>query len=269
MKASSASEVALARLLMGFLRSFAVIKKVPVIGSLLRKLGRVILPPATRVWVRIQRGPAAGLWLNINPRAGADLYRGGRERLVQETLAEHLKPGMVFYDLGANLGLFTIIGARRVGPEGKVFAFEPDPDVCNRLRQNVSRNGFSNVEVVQGAVYSTTGSSDFVRADPKITPDLGLGRIDRTSQLFGSIRIRTVALNDFVRDARLPDVIKCDVEGAEVDVFEGAGLLLERQRPAILCEVHSESNSRRITELLTHNGYTLRWLDESHFLALG
>src|SRR5438552_14063119 len=154
-------------LLLSFLRYLAAVGRVPLIGSVLRSLSRA-LPMQLRIWVRVSKGPAKGLWIRVNPRTGQDLCTGTRELLIQETLSKHLGAGMVLYDLGANLGLFTLIGARCVGKTGKVFAFEPDPDLCQRLIEAVSRNRLSNVEIVQAAVCSTTGSTDFVRVDPDV-----------------------------------------------------------------------------------------------------
>ena len=67
---------------------------------------------------------------------------------MQTIVAERLRPGMVFYDLGANIGLFTLLAARLVGGTGKVFSFEPDSENATRLRRNIERNGFTNVTVV-------------------------------------------------------------------------------------------------------------------------
>jgi FkbM family methyltransferase len=206
--------------------------------------------------------------MRINPRTGRDLYYGTRERPVQEALAERLKAGMVFYDLGANIGLFTLIGARCVGPHGRVFAFEPDPAVCVHLRENVTRNGFSNVDVVEAAVSSTTGLADFVRADPKVSPDLGFGRIDSGNAGPAAIRVRSIALKHFLQDAPAPNVIKCDVEGAETEIFREPEDVVNLQRPLIVCELHSQAAADRLRPLLSQLGYAVRDLDNNHILAL-
>jgi FkbM family methyltransferase len=220
------------------------------------------------MWVRVRKGPAEGLWIRVNPRTGRDLYDGTRESLIQEAISSRLRSGMVFYDLGANIGLFTLIGARCAGAGGKVYAFEPDPDLCQRLTENVSRNGFINVQVLQAAVSSVTGSADFVRADPTVSPDRGLGGIGAGLPGSSVIRVRSMALDDFVRDAPPPDVLKCDVEGAEIEVLEGARSVLQSKRPVIVCEVHSEVGAERVRDLLVQSGYTVRWIDENHLLAL-
>ena len=231
------------------------------------RLARVLLPPQMKIWAQVRKGPAEGLWIRLNLRTGKDLFDGTRETLVQEALTSHLGPGMVLYDVGANIGLFTMIGARCVGKLGKVFAFEPDPELCQRLKDNVLRNGFSNVEIVQAAVCSTTGSIDFVRANIEDSPDLGLGRIGAPLPGQSAIRVRSVALDDFAQEVALPDVVKCDVEGAELAVLEGARSLLNRQKPILVCETHATGGLEQVRQLLVQTGYTLRWIDGNHLLA--
>jgi FkbM family methyltransferase len=231
------------------------LRHVPVVGPLLHSLSHSVLPLETRIWVRVRRGSAKGLWIRISPRFGRAVYNGSYEAIVQETLAKCLRPGMVFYDIGANVGLFTLIGARCVGTSGRVFAFEPDPEVCQELRENVERNELHNVEVVEAAVSSATGSADFVRADPKISPGMGIGKLTSSAGKEAKIRVRTVALNDFLSQAKPPSVIKCDVEGAEMAVLEGARGVLKRHRPIVVCEAHSEELATAVTKLLEEMGY--------------
>jgi FkbM family methyltransferase len=247
-----------------FLAPLAWLRRTPFVGRMLHALSYGVLPAQTRIWIRVRKGAARGLWIRVNPRTGRHLYDGTNEPLVQDALTKHLKSGMVFYDLGANLGFFTLIGARSVGASGKVFAFEPDPELCQRLSENVTRNGFSNVEIVQAAVCSTSGSTAFTRADPQASPDRGVGRIGTGLPGSSIIRVRTVTLDDFVRHAEPPDVVKCDVEGAEIEALEGARLMLERHRPLILCEVHSEVGADSVRQLLVGSHYTVGWLDGNH-----
>src|SRR3989338_8733486 len=68
-----------------------------------------------------------------------------------------LKPGMTFVDVGANIGLFSLMAARQVGPTGKVYAFEPGADNCTLLRKNIEQNGYRNVTIVEKAVSEKPG----------------------------------------------------------------------------------------------------------------
>ena len=71
-----------------------------------------------------------------------------------------------------------------------------------------------------------------------------------------------------MQDAPPPDVVKCDVEGAEMEVLEGGRSLLTHFKPVIVCEAHSELGAERVRELLVHAGYTIRWIHDNHLLAL-
>ena len=68
-------------------------------------------------WVQVQRGIGEGLWFRLNPRTGRDVVEGGGEPEVQDVLRTHLRAGMTFYDVGANIGFFSLAAARLVGPE--------------------------------------------------------------------------------------------------------------------------------------------------------
>lgn len=242
------------------------LRRVPVLGNLIHGLSRRLLPAGRIVWARVEAGPAAGLWLELNPRTGQDYLRGRVECATQAAVAQRLRPGDVFYDLGANIGLFTLLAARCVGPAGKVFSFEPDPAVASRLRRNIARNGFSNVAVVEAGVWSSSGNFEFVPATPD-SPDRGVGTFMHAGNASGGAPVPCVSLDDFIRTAPLPDAIKCDVEGAELEVLRGAENLLKTRRPWFLCEMHSEANSQAARDSLGRLGYACEWVDGNHILA--
>jgi len=174
---------------------------------------------------------------------------------------------MVFYDLGANIGLFTLLAARLVGKEGRVISFEPDPVVAARLRRNVERNQFTNVTVVEAGVWSSSGSVDFVTADSN-SPDRGVGRFIAGENADSGTPILCVALDDFAQNAPPPNAIKCDVEGAEVEAFRGAERLLRAHHPWIVCEMHSKANEQDSRKFLRRLGYRIGSVDFNHVLAV-
>jgi FkbM family methyltransferase len=251
-----------------FLRAPASLRSAhrwPVVGSWIHRLSHAILPPGEYHWAQVKAGPARGLWLELNPRTGQSYLNGAAEEHVQNTLAKHLSRGMVFYDLGANIGFFSLLAARIVGPEGHVFSFEPDATVAVRLRRNVSQNGFSNVTVIEKGAWSSNRRGSFAAAE-SASPDRGTGRFV-ASQRDGTALVECVALDDFAAAHSAPDAIKCDVEGAEIEVLRGAENLIRRNRPWILGEMHSDANARAWVEWLTRFGYNLETLDANHILA--
>jgi FkbM family methyltransferase len=243
------------------------LRKLPVFGNLIHLISHRLLPAEEKTWAQIEVGPAEGLWMELNPRTGQNYIRGEAENALQDILTARLRPGMVFYDLGANIGLFTLLAARLVGIEGKVMSFEPDPVVAARLRRNVERNQFANVTVVEAGVWSLSGKVKFVTADSS-SPDRGLGRFVVGESGASGTPISTVALDDFVLNAAPPNAIKCDVEGAELEALHGAEKLLRAHHPWIVCEMHSEKNNRDSREFLSRLGYSIETVDANHLFAL-
>jgi FkbM family methyltransferase len=217
--------------------------------------------------VQVQRGPAQGLWLHLNPRTGRTYFEGANEPEVQNALQQCLRPGMIFYDIGANIGFFSLLAARIVGKDGRVVAFEADPEIAGRLRVHVTRNDFRAISVEEKAVWSEPSTVFFARTDPATSPDRGLGHIVAT-RASDTIQVDAVSLDDYVQTEPAPDFVKCDVEGAEVEVFRGAQRLLTEKCPSIVCEMHSDANRRLLLEMFASFGYTCKSLDEHHVLAL-
>lgn len=243
------------------------LRDVPVLGEIIHRLSYRLLPADEKVWAQIEAGPAKGIWMELNPRTSQGYVRGQGEIPVQQVLAERTKPGMVFYDLGANIGFFSLLAARLVGASGKVFSLEPDANVAARLRRNVARNGFDNVTVVEAGVWSSSGNMNFIIADSS-SPDHGLGRFAIGNEASAGSPARCIALDDFIKNAPPPDAIKCDVEGAEVEVFRGAEKLLEMHRPWMVCEIHSPENDRSLRSHLARFRYHLEAVDANHLLAI-
>ena len=118
-------------------------------------LGRRVVQALTRPIryrdLRVRRGRMAGMRINL----GGSFVRyltGDAEPEVQQALAELVKPGQTVYDVGANIGFFTILCSRLVGPQGRVYAFEPIPQNLVTLRHNIALNGLTNVVIVDKAL---------------------------------------------------------------------------------------------------------------------
>jgi len=240
----------------------------PVLGDALSWGSRKLLPSDTMVWVQIEEGQAQGLWVCLNPRTGQNLLSGRGEMAVQNALAEYLRPGMTFYDLGANVGFFSLIAARLVGPFGRVVSFEADPEIAERLRMNLARNGFEHAKVVQSAVWSESTTVFFARADAQMSADRGLGHVALQGNSPGTIAVNALALDELQGVERPPDMIKCDVEGAEDAVFAGAETLLHTKQPILLVEMHSARTQRALTRKFQECAYQCREVDANHVLAV-
>ena len=119
------SEGRMANMLLRYAAPLSGLRRVPILGGVLSWTSRRLVPPGTSIWVQIQRGPAQGLWIRVNPRTGQDVEKGIGEPAVQEAMPQPLHPGMTFYDLGANIGFFSLLAARIVGLPDESFPSKP------------------------------------------------------------------------------------------------------------------------------------------------
>jgi FkbM family methyltransferase len=147
-----------------------------------------------------------------------DYWLGTYETDLQEAIARFVQPGMVVYDVGANIGYISLMLARRTGDHGQVTAFEALPANLERLRANVELNGLSEkVKIVSGAV---TDSDVPVRFLVHQSGSMGKadGSAGRTTEVYdGEISVPGIALDKYVFENGnpCPDVIKMDIEGFE------------------------------------------------------
>ena len=145
-----------------------------------------------------------------------------------------LRPGQCVLDIGANHGIYALVAAQRVGPHGRIVAFEPNAQLCDLLRASVSVNGLANiVEVVQCAVGDTDGEAtlefdEHWAAHGQIRPHIEAPATVR-GMAARSERVRCIALDSFFADVARPvDLVKMDVEGSEGLVLDGMKRLIER-----------------------------------------
>jgi FkbM family methyltransferase len=232
-------------------RFFTYLGGSPLIGPLLKSTARRALAVTNeRVW---HSGPYG--WLKIDP-AWHEWFKGESAEIeVTTTLKDLLHRGMCCYDIGANIGFYSLLASRQVGPEGKVVAFEPDPRNCDSIREMIQKNGLTNVELEPAAVWREDGTVRFVTdviggaASGHVS---GSGVLEPVPHL---IDCRAVRLDTFIRGSRAPDLLKVDVEGAEVEVLQGATGLLAARRPKLIVEVHRAELLPRILEILGPLGY--------------
>jgi len=166
------------------------------------------------------------------------IVRGTLEPPVQEALRRLLAPGAVFYDVGANIGFFTILGARLVGPEGRVVAFEPVPACARAVARNIELNAFAHAEIREQAVGARSGSARLLVVGEASWSHLA--STGRHADVRDEIDAEVVSIDELVGAGSIPppDVLKIDTEGAELQAIEGMRATIERHRPAIVCELH-------------------------------
>jgi FkbM family methyltransferase len=167
--------------------------------------------------------------------------------------ALRLAPGEVVLDAGANIGVFTVLAARSVGPEGFVMAVEPHTANATRLIENCRLNNLSNVAVIQQALWSASGHRLTFKGEGclgKLVPPKEDAKIGRKT-------VETMSADDLLDRFGLSkiDKVKMDVEGAELEVLEASHDLYAATD--MVLEIHSEESVQRIVDLLSSKGFSL------------
>jgi FkbM family methyltransferase len=181
-------------------------------------------------------------------------------------LKDFLRPGDIFVDVGANIGLFTVIAARYVGARGHVYAFEPCDETHRRLLENVGLNGLTNVSCFQAAL-----SNHRERLDMTVSLD-GFDLCNSIAQpvlgrLFASESVDCISWDEFAGEHGLAgrvSMMKIDVEGWEANVIDGAIKTLSREDAPILqvefndpAALPAGSSGRKLYGALESLGYKL------------
>lgn len=233
------------------------------------------LPAKSPSWLRVTRGPLRGGELLLLPGGAPwqeEMQAGHFEALLHDALTdEDLAAGTV-WDVGAHVGYHTLAFAARVGPAGRVIAFEPNPPNALRLRQNLARNPVlaERVHVEQCALSDRDGADrlfctqevdDGTSSGAALESALTRDNEDAFRAL-DSIVVTTFRGDALVQARRVPrpSVLKIDVEGGEVIVLRGCVSLLAAARPLLLMEVHSPATMSGSREVLSAAGYGLTLL---------
>ncbi len=171
--------------------------------------------------------------------ASTILTTGEYEAATLSAIRALLGPGAGFVDLGANLGFFSVLAAKAMGPTGRVHAFEPTPATARLLRENVAYNSVEDrVTVVERAVSDHPGAARFSLYSAAQGNQLAVAGSDGAS---GTIEVDVTTLDEYFGALGWPrvDVIKMDVEGVETKVLDGMGELIRRQpRLRLIFEYH-------------------------------
>jgi FkbM family methyltransferase len=190
---------------------------------------------------------------------GHAMLRGLHEPMVQEALRRTLAEGGVLYDVGANIGFMTLVGARLVGSTGRVVSLDPEPENVAAIEANVAVNTIDTVTVIAAAAAGETGPVEVIGVRDMLwtrLAEVGEHPMERERMTVPGVR-----LDDLVYEQGIdpPDVIKLDVEGGELQVLAGMSRLLRERRPTIIAEMHGKNVE--FCELLRGAGYRIVNLD--------
>jgi FkbM family methyltransferase len=203
------------------------------------------------VEVRILRGPLRGKkWVKSS---GPNAYWVGTYEVARlREFADALKPGDVVYDVGANVGIYTLHASFRVGASGWVYAFEPLARNLRYLGQHITLNNLQNCTIIESAICNQEGTLAFSAA----RWEASMAHLS----LDGEISVPSTSLDICVygeKQLRPPNVIKIDVEGAEFDVLKGATRAITEFHPTIFLEIHGTELHRDCRGFLLSKGYAV------------
>ncbi|MCX7963243.1 MAG: FkbM family methyltransferase [Candidatus Sumerlaea chitinivorans] len=233
----------------------------------LKEVVKRLLRPYSDHWVyTARRGLAKGMRLKGGLQFVPSLRTSKKEQHFLNCGFEW--EGKTIYDVGANWGITTLFFASRVGPRGTVYAFEPVPDLLEKVNDNVRLNNMVNVTTFPYALGDYDGSSELVFF-PEAT---GISTMDpefmiRNLKKHRGVKCHVVVrkLDSIVQELSLkpPDLIKIDVEGFELQVLRGAEHLLSTHLPVLILEVHGATalimaeNKSKVFSFLNALGYRI------------
>lgn len=216
-------------------------------------IGRVIRAPLRLIprdmVVPILQGPMRGMkWIAGSSNHGC--WFGSYELAMQRAFRSEIGPGDTVYDIGANVGFYTLFASVCVGPQGRVYSFEPLPRNIADLRRHIVINHLTNCEVIEAAVSRSDGMAQFDASRPR-----SMGQLSTA----GDKTVPTVSLDSLVSSKATlpPNVVKIDVEGAETYVLEGATEMLSAHRPVVFLATHGSEAHDHCVRVLCGLGYEL------------
>lgn len=169
-----------------------------------------------------------------------------------------VEAGDVALDVGANIGTHTLALARLAGPQGFVYAFEPQRLVFQTLCANIALNSLTNVHCVNAAVGEEAGTLRMSDADPKQPNNFGGAQVALLGSGQQGVPVTRVVLDDFLDVDRLK-LVKIDVEGMESEVLRGAHRTLARFKPLLYVENAFADKSPELVAVLREMGYRSYW----------
>lgn len=222
---------------------------------------------------RVVSGPLRGAKFILGSLAGdgggASVYFNQMESEQTLAMMNEFSAGKVFFDIGANVGYYSILASKIVGEKGAVVAFEPVMRNLVFLQQHVEINNAHNVKVLPFALSDKNSVATF-----SLGQNSAMGHLaDENGNSEHLVYVPTITLDEISEKVNLlPDVMKIDVEGAEMDVFHGAERVLREAKPTIFLSTHSPELRVECLNFLRGIGYEVKSMlpegEDSHeFIA--
>jgi len=221
-------------------------------------LNKIFCRMGGMVTVTIRSGRNAGLKWTAFPHSG--YWRGGAEEAdTVNAIEKHTSNGSVCFDVGAHFGYYSLMMARRVGAEGAVYAFEPEPFSFGRLKKHIALNGPQrNCTALNLAASDSNGSGRMnTGGNPGVTT--AHFRYPDEPAFDGSVAVdvRLAKIDSLVESGELrsPHFVKVDVEGHAGAALSGMTRSIDLSRPVVLVSIHGNDEAAAVAELFASRGY--------------
>jgi len=201
--------------------------------------------------VPILRGPLRGKKWIVGAASHA-YWVGTYEVDILNAFAASIAQDATIYDVGANVGIYSLLASSRTGASGKVYAFEPLERNLRYLRRHMTLNHVQNCDILETAICDSEGTRQFARA----AQDFSMGHFSSE----GEMLVPTTTLDSCIygeKGLRPPSVAKIDVEGAELEVLQGASRALSEFHPKIFLEIHGTQLHSDCRTFLVAKGYSI------------
>jgi FkbM family methyltransferase len=173
--------------------------------------------------------------LDLSDHIQRNVYLGTYEPHDSKLVSRYLSPGITFVDIGANFGYYSLMAAAAIGDSGRVFGFEPNPELCDHLRGTIQKNEIMNITVEQAGVSDEAGWADLF---------LPIKRGNNTATMIANaggrpLRVPVVTLDEYLDRYKIArvDFLKIDVDGFEPRVIRGAQAAIRAKRiKAVFCD---------------------------------
>lgn len=231
--------------------------------------GKRLLLKLTRKWITPEN-PVAPFQTKHPFRLKANLanpehqylyfYGTHDERHVVAKLLKIIRPGDICWDIGANIGFYTCLLAAQVGDNGTVIAYEPASRTYGYLHENVSLNQFTNVTLVNKGLGDKQAQRHLYYSEAGLAE--GTASLKYTTGRAASERVTLDTIDNLTRELPIPDFIKIDVEGYQLEVLRGGEDCLKTYAPLIMAELKDVGETNRtdfseIEQYITDLGYSL------------
>ncbi len=207
--------------------------------------------------------PGVQFETDLADRIQRQMWAGTYEPHVRACLGALLEPGDVYFDVGGHIGYHAVGAAHKVGVNGRVFAFEADPMMYERLAHNLDQ--FPWAQATHAAVWDHSGTLTFARS--AVAQESGWGTLTEVRDFDKGehLDVRAIALDEWCRDAHVArwDSMKLDAEGSELAVLRGAQNALEQFQPVMMIEINGillkqgGNSAAQVADFLAARSYRL------------